>query len=327
MIGALHLPWVRSPAPERPRVARVALPRRKLTGTSTDSAPFGIFLPQGWTEDRARSRGSTPKGKRVKIAVCVKEVPGANAKRRHDEHSKRLAREGDQVLNSYDSHAIEAALQLRESGVLGDDATITAVLMGPASASRTLQKALALGADDALHITDEALAGSDILATGRVLAAAIAKHGPFDLVLLGQQASDSDCWALPGVLAELLEAPVVTQAAKLDVADGNVTVERQTELGYERLKLSLPAVVSVSDAINTPRYPALKAIMAAKKKPLTSVSLADIGIDADVVGQAGSGTTVLAFTPPPPKSGGEKFEDDGSGADKIVEFLVSRNLV
>jgi electron transfer flavoprotein beta subunit len=263
----------------------------------------------------------------VKIAVCVKEVPGANVQRRHDEGTKRLARDGDQVLNAYDSHAIEAALQLRESGVLGDDATITAVLMGPATATRTLQKALALGADDALLVTDPELAGSDILATGRALAAAIAKHGPFDLVLLGQQASDSDCWVLPGVLAELLESPVVTQASKLELSGGNVTVERQTELGYERLELSLPAVVSVSDAINTPRYPALKAIMAAKKKPLVQVSLADLGLDAATVGQAGSGTTVLEFTPPPAKSGGTKFEDDGSGAEKIVDFLVSRNLV
>ncbi|MBC7462332.1 MAG: electron transfer flavoprotein subunit beta/FixA family protein [Thermoleophilia bacterium] len=263
----------------------------------------------------------------MKIAVCVKEVPGANVPRRHDESTKRLLRDGDQVLNSYDSHAIEAALQLRESGALGDDTTITAVLMGPPSASRTLQKALALGADDALLVTDEGLVGSDMLATGRALAAAIAQHGPFDLIILGQQAADSDCWALPGVLAELLEAPVVTQAAKVDVSGGFVTAERQTELGYEKLELSLPAVVSVSDAINTPRYPALKAIMAAKKKPLVTVSLADLGIDAATVGQAGSGTRVLEFTPPPPKSGGEKFEDDGSGAEKIVQFLVSRNLV
>ena len=263
----------------------------------------------------------------MKIAVCVKEVPGANVPRRHDESSKRLVREGDQVLNSYDAHAIEAALQLREAGGDAADATITAVCMGPDSAARTLQKALALGADDAVLVTDAGLEGSDILATARALAAAIAKHGPFDLVLLGQQASDSDCWVLPGVVAELLEAPVATQASKVDVAGGSVTVERQTELGYEKLTMSLPAVVSVSDAINTPRYPALKAIMAAKKKPLERVGLGDLGLDASAVGTAGSGTSVLAFAPPPAKAGGVKVEDDGSGAAQIVTFLAGRNLV
>jgi electron transfer flavoprotein beta subunit len=263
----------------------------------------------------------------VKIAVCVKEVPGANVPRRHDDATKRLVRDGDQVLNSYDSHAMEAALQLKEAGGDAADATITAVCMGPEGASRTLQKALALGADDALLVTDPALEGSDILATARALAAAIAKHGPFDLVIMGQQASDSDCWVLPGVLAELLEAPVATQAAKVELSGGSVTLERQTELGYEKLSLTTPAVVSVSDAINTPRYPALKAIMAAKKKPLVKVSLADLGLDASQVGTAGSGTTVLAFMPPPAKAGGVKIEDDGSGAEKIVEFLAGRNLI
>ncbi|MCW2922002.1 MAG: Electron transfer flavoprotein alpha/beta-subunit [Thermoleophilia bacterium] len=263
----------------------------------------------------------------MKIAVCVKEVPGANVPRRHDESTKRLVRDGDQVLNSYDAHAMEAALQLKEAGGDAADATITAICMGPEGATRTLQKALALGADDAVLVTDPALEGSDILATARALAAAIVKQGPFDLVLLGQQASDSDCWVLPGVIAELLEAPVATQASKLELSGGTASLERQTELGYEKLSLSLPAVVSVSDAINTPRYPALKAIMAAKKKPLEKLGLADLGLDAGQVGTSGSGTTVVAFAPPPAKAGGVKIEDDGSGADKIVEFLAGRNLV
>lgn len=263
----------------------------------------------------------------MKIAVCVKEVPGANAPRRHDDSSKRLVREGDQVLNSYDAHAMEAALQLKEAGGTASDATITAVCMGPSGAARTLQKALALGADDALHISDPALEGSDILATARALAAAIIKHGPFDLVLMGQQASDSDCWVLPSVLAELLEAPVATQASKLELSEQGAQLERQTELGYESLALTLPAVISVSDAINTPRYPALKAIMAAKKKPTITLTVADLGLSVDTVGTAGSATTVVAFAPPPAKDGGVKIEDDGSGAEKIIEFLAGRNLV
>jgi electron transfer flavoprotein beta subunit len=266
-------------------------------------------------------------GEAVKIAVCVKEVPGAATSRRHDEATMRLVRDGDQVLNAYDAHAMEAALQLREAGGDAAEATVTAVCMGPASAARTLQKALALGADEAVHIADEALAGSDILATARVLAAALIKHGPFDLVLMGQQASDSDCWTLPSVLAEMLEAPVATQAAQLELAGGSARIQRQTELGYERLALPLPAVISVSDAINTPRYPALKAIMAAKKKPVHAVSIADLGLDAAQVGTAGSGTKVLALAPPPAKAGGIKIEDDGSAADQIVDFLVGRNLL
>jgi electron transfer flavoprotein beta subunit len=261
----------------------------------------------------------------VKIAVCVKEVPGGTAARRHDPETKRLVREGDPALNSFDSHAIEAALQLKEGGALGE-VQVSAYCMGPEGAARTLQKALALGADDAVLVTDPALAGSDILATARALAAAI-KRGGFDLVLMGQQAGDSDCWALPGALAELLEVPVVTQGSSLAVADGRVSVERQTEAGYEKVAAALPCVVSVSDALNTPRYPSLKAIMGAKKKPLETVGLGELGLDAGQVGEAGSGTVVHAFAAPPSKQAGTKLEDDGSGADRIVEFLAGRNLV
>lgn len=262
----------------------------------------------------------------MKIAVLVKEVPGKTAGLRHDPVTKRLIREGDQVLNAYDSHAVEAALALRESGG-ATDATVTAVCMGPASAARTLQKALALGADDAVHVTDEAFAGSDILATARALAAAV-KRGGYDLVLLGQQAGDSDCWTLPGMLAELLEMPVMTQASKLELESGTtVAVERQTEAGYEKLAATLPAVVSVADSLNTPRYPSLKAIMGAKKKPLETLSAGDLSLAAGDVGEAGSGTQVLAFTPPPAKSHGQKIEDDGSAADQIVAFLASKSLI
>ena len=258
----------------------------------------------------------------MKIAVCVKEVPGTGT-RRIDPGSKTLVREGDQQLNPYDSHAVEAALTLREAN---EGATVTAVLMGPEGASRTLQKALALGADDAVHVTDPALAGSDILATSRALAAALAK-GSYDLVLLGQQAGDSDCWVLPGVLAELLEWPVLTQASSLSIDGGVAHVERQTEIGYEKLSSELPAVVSVSDAINTPRYPSLKAIMGAKKKPVATYHLEDLGLAADAVGAAGSRTTVLELEAPPAKGGGVKIDDDGSAAEKIVEFLTSKNLI
>lgn len=261
----------------------------------------------------------------MKIAVCVKEVPGSAVVKRHDSATKRLVREGDQGLNTYDSHAIEAALQLKESGA-APDAQITAFCMGPAAATRTLQKALALGADDAVLITDPALEGSDILATGRALAAAISA-GEYDLVLLGQQAGDSDCWALPGVLAELLEMPVVTQASKVELAGTSLSLERQTEAGYEKLGMDLPAVVSVSDAINTPRYPSLKAIMGAKKKPLEQRSVGDLGLDASKVGAAGSGTTVLEFAQPPAKESGIKLEADAASVERVVEFLAQKSLI
>ena len=261
----------------------------------------------------------------MKIAVCVKEVPGSSAPRRHDPATKRLVRDGDQGLNAYDSHAIEAALQLKESGA-APDAQITAFCMGPAAATRTLQKALALGADDAVLVTDAALEGSDILATGRALAAAIARGG-YDLVLMGQQAGDSDCWALPGMLAELLEMPVVTQASKVELSGSDLTLERQTEAGYEKLGMTLPAVVSVSDAINTPRYPSLKAIMGAKKKPLEQLGLGDLGLDASAVGTAGSGTVVMAFAEPPAKDAGIKLEADEGAVDRVVEFLAQKSLI
>lgn len=260
----------------------------------------------------------------VKIAVCVKEVPAATAARRHDPSTHRLQRDGDQVLNVYDAHAIEAALVLRESGAAAD-AGITVFCMGPSGATRTLQKALALGADEAVLVTDPALEGSDILATARALAAAIAAGG-FDLVLMGQQSGDSDCWALPGVLGELLEMPVVTQASKLELAGTAVSLERQTEAGYERLGAELPAVISVSDAINTPRYPSLKAIMGAKKKPLVQMSVAELGLDAGSVGTAGSGTTVLNLAAPPAKESGIKYEGDDA-TERLVEYMAHKSLL
>jgi electron transfer flavoprotein beta subunit len=264
----------------------------------------------------------------MRIAVCVKEIPDAGAGRRIDESTKRLVRAGDQVLNPFDGHAIEAALQLVESGATGDGTTITAVCMAPATATRTLQKALALGADDAVLVSGDEFVGSDIVATARALAAALSQGEGYDLVLMGQQAGDSDCWALPGALAELLGRPVLTQASKLELAGTTVTVERQTEVGYEKLEALLPAVVGVSDAINEPRYPSLKAIMGAKKKPTVTLGAGDLGLDASAVGESGSRTSVLALAPPPAREGGIKIEDEGGNSvDQIMEYLSQRSLV
>jgi electron transfer flavoprotein beta subunit len=256
----------------------------------------------------------------LKIAVCVKEVPDATAPKRIDPGTNRLDRSGEKTMNPYDAHALEEAVRLQE-GAAGADSQITAICMGPEGALRTLHKALSLGADEALLVTDAALAGADIAATARVLAAA-AKHVGADLVLLGQQASDSDSYVMAAAVAEHLQWPLVTQVARLDLTGNGVQAKRQSETGYDVIEAPLPAVLSVSDAINEPRYASLKAIMGARKKPQHQVALADLGVTA------GTGTEVLELTPPPAKQGGRRIEDEGgNSAEEIVAFLLERKAI
>jgi electron transfer flavoprotein beta subunit len=256
----------------------------------------------------------------LKIAVCVKEVPDATAPKRIDPGTNRLDRSGEKTMNPYDAHALEEAVRLQE-GPAGADSQITAICMGPEGALRTLHKALSLGADEALLVTDAALAGADIAATARVLAAA-AKHVGADLVLLGQQASDSDSYVMAAAVAEHLQWPLVTQVARLDLTGNGVQAKRQSETGYDVIEAPLPAVLSVSDAINEPRYASLKAIMGARKKPQHQVALADLGV------AAGTGTEVLELTPPPAKQGGRRIEDEGgNSAEEIVAFLLERKAI
>jgi electron transfer flavoprotein beta subunit len=259
----------------------------------------------------------------VKIAVCVKEVPDAGAARRIDPGTKRLDRSGEAALNGFDVNAVEEALRVKESGA---DAEVVVVSLGRASALDSLRKALAMGADRAVLVSDEAAAGSDLVATSRVLAKALEREGA-DLVLFGQQSSDSDGAVLWAAVADRLRLPLISQAAELTVADGKATVKRQTEFGYDRIEAPLPAVIAVSDAINEPRYPSLKGIMGAKSKPQETLSLADVGVAADEAGDAGSRTEVLALAPPPPRGESRKIEDDGSGAQQILDFLVEKKLV
>jgi len=256
----------------------------------------------------------------MKIAVCVKHVPEGSA--RLDAGSKRLDRSGEGALNHFDANAVEEALRLK-----GDsDTEVVVVSMGPEKAADSLRKALAMGADRAVLVSDDALAGSDLVATSRVLAKALEREGP-DLVLFGQQASDGDGAVLWAAVAERLRRPVVSQAAELSVDGSTVHVKRQTEFGYDVIETALPAVVAVSDAINEPRYPSLKGIMGAKKKPSETVSLADLGIDAGDAGEAGSKTEVLALGSPPARADARKIEDDGNAAQVIVDFLVEKRLV
>src|SRR3984893_10581371 len=209
----------------------------------------------------------------MKICVLVKEVPDAAVEKRINPSTGRMDRSGEKNLNPYDTHAIEAAMQIREGGAVHVD-EIVAVTMGPESAVRALHKAVSLGADRSLHLTDEALAGSDVAATGYALSKALEKEQP-DLVLLGQQSDDGECYTIGAVVADHLKLPCLTQVIKVDIADDGLRCERQAEYGYDTVQVGLPAVISVGDAINEPRYPSLKAIMGAKKKPLDSITTGD----------------------------------------------------
>jgi len=263
----------------------------------------------------------------LKICVLVKEVPDAAVEKRIDASTGRMDRSGERNLNPYDTHAIEAAMQLREGGALEVD-EIVAVTMGPGSATRALQKVVSLGADRSLHLTDEGLAGSDVAATGYALSKALEKEEP-DLVLLGQQSDDGECYTIGAVVADHLKMPSLTQVIKMDVSGNALTCERQAEYGYDTVELELPAVISVGDAINEPRYPSLKAIMGAKKKPLETLAAADVGIDMSLVGGDGSRVQCGEFHDPPAKAAGEIIEDEDTDetVSRIVAWLDERKLI
>jgi len=261
----------------------------------------------------------------LNIAVCVKEVPSAASAKRLDPSTNRLDRSGDSELNPFDVHGLEEAIRLRESGQQVDE--IVAVCMGRENAQRPLQKALALGADRAVLLTDPALAGSDISGTAYALATVLEGQNA-DLVILGQQASDADCYVMAAAVADHLRRPLVTQVASLSPEGGTLRAKRQTEHGYDVIEAPLPAVISVSDAINTPRLPSIKAIMGAKKKPTDQVSAADAGIDPARVGEAGAKSVVRSVSPPPAKQEGRRIEDSGGdSAGAIIEFLAERGVI
>jgi len=266
----------------------------------------------------------------LKICVLVKEVSDAAVEKRIDPSTGRMDRSGEKNLNPYDTHAIEAAMQIREGGAIEVD-EIVAVTMGPESAVRALHKAVSLGADRSVHLTDAALAGSDVAATGYSLSKALQKEQP-DLVLLGQQSDDGECYTIGAVVADHLQMPSLTQVIKMDVDESGppaLRCERQAEYGYDTVQLALPAVISVGDAINEPRYPSLKAIMGAKKKPMETVGAGDIGIDASLVGEAGSRVQCGDFHDPPAKSAGQIIEDEDTNetVEKIIAWLEERKLI
>jgi electron transfer flavoprotein beta subunit len=257
----------------------------------------------------------------VKIAVCVKQVPEGT--KRIDPSTKRLDRSGEGALNAFDANAIEEALRLKEAT---GDGEVVVVSLGPAKALDVLRKALAMGADRAVLVSEDAAAGSDLVATSYALAKVLEREAA-DLVLFGQQAADSDGAVLWAAVAERLRRPLVSQAAEVAHADGKVTVKRQTEFGYDVIEAPLPAVVAVSDAINEPRYPSLKGIMGAKSKPQETLSLSDLGIEGDRAGDGGSRTEVYALNDPPARGEARKIEDDGNAAQQIVDFLAEKRLI
>jgi electron transfer flavoprotein beta subunit len=258
----------------------------------------------------------------MKIAVCVKQVPDATVHKKIDPQTKRLDRSGEAALNATDLNAVEEAIRVKEA----QGGEVVLVTLGPAKAADALRKALAMGADRAVLVSDGAAAGSDLVATSRVLAKALERQEP-DLVLFGQASSDGDGAVLWAAVADRLRRPLISQVAELTVASDRVTGKRQTEHGYDTISAPLPAVVAVSDAINEPRYPSLKGIMGAKSKPQETLSAGDLGVDAGSLGEPGSGTTVLALGPPPSRGDSMRIEDDGSAAQTILDYVTERRLL
>ncbi|MGZ4601968.1 MAG: electron transfer flavoprotein subunit beta/FixA family protein [Kineosporiaceae bacterium] len=259
----------------------------------------------------------------MKIVVLVKHVPEPTAPLRYadDLTLDRSSVEGR--LSELDEYAIEQAVRLVEGGL---SATLTFLTMGPTRALEGLRKALAMGGDDAVHVSDEALHGSDALATSLVLARAIERIG-FDLVLTGMGSTDAEMSVVPAMVADRLGVPQLTFAGGLSVVDGSVTIRRDSDTAVEEVVASLPALVSVTDQTGEARYPSFKSIMAGKKKSVTTWTLADVGVEPSLVGLAAAATAVRSVAPKPPRQAGAVVTDDGDGAARIADFLVAQKLL
>jgi electron transfer flavoprotein beta subunit len=260
----------------------------------------------------------------MNIVVLVKQVPDTYSERQLRESDGALDRDAsDAVLDEINERAVEESLRLKE--VHGGEVAV--LTMGPDRASEAIRKALSMGADRAVHLCDAALEGSDAVGTAHALAAAIRAVDGVDLVVAGNEASDGRSAAVPAMVAEVLGVPALTHAREVTVEGSTVTVRRETDDGVTVLRADLPAVVSVGEKINEPRYPSFKGIMAAKKKPVTTLSIVDAGIDAARVGAAGALTSVTSAAPKPAKGAGEKVVDDGDGGAKVAAFLVAQKLI
>ncbi|WP_395106663.1 electron transfer flavoprotein subunit beta/FixA family protein [Actinomadura sp. SCN-SB] len=259
----------------------------------------------------------------MNIVVLVKQVPDTESPRRLKSDDSTLDRAAaDGVINELDEYAIEEALRVKEA----HGGEVTVVTMGPDKATDSIRKALAMGADKAVHLVDDALSGSDALQTSYAIQQVLGRTG-FDLVILGSESTDARTGVLAAMLAERLGVAQLSLANKVEIDGTAVTIQRQTDYGFDRVEASLPAVVSVVEKINEPRYPSFKGIMAAKKKPVETLSVADAGIDAGQVGLAAAATAVVDFAEAPPREQGQIVTDEGDGGVKIAEFLASKKFV
>jgi electron transfer flavoprotein beta subunit len=259
----------------------------------------------------------------MNIVVCVKQVPDTATERKLKSSDSTLDRDAaDGLMNELCEYAVEEGLRIKEAH--GGEVTI--LTMGPGAASNTIRKALSMGADKAVHLSDDALHGSDAWQTSYAIQQVLGRTG-FDLVILGSESTDARTGVLAAMLAERLGVAQVTLANKVEIDGSTIRIQRQTDYGYDKIEASLPAVVSVVEKINEPRYPSFKGIMAAKKKPVDAPSLEDAGIDASKVGLAAAWTEVVEFAEAPPRAKGQIVTDEGDGGAKAAEFLASKKFV
>jgi electron transfer flavoprotein beta subunit len=263
----------------------------------------------------------------MNIVVCVKQVPDSWAEKKLNPADNTLDRDAtDAVVNELDEFAIEEALQLQEKLGGPDECKVTVLTMGPEKAIESLRKGLQMGADDGVHVVDDALHGTDALGTSLVLAKAIERLAP-ELVILGSESTDARMSVVPAMVAERLGRPQLTFANKVELDGEAISIHRQTDYGYDRVEATLPALVSVVEKINEPRYPSFKGIMAAKKKPVETLTLADLGVSAEEVGLAGAWSGVEGFAARPPRQAGTIVTDEGDGGVKVAEYLATQKFI
>ncbi|MCW2881024.1 MAG: electron transfer flavoprotein beta-subunit [Sphaerisporangium sp.] len=259
----------------------------------------------------------------MNIVVCVKQVPDTATERKLRSDDNTLDRDAaDGVINELCEYAVEEALRIKEA----HGGEVTVLTMGPSKAADTIRKALAMGADKAVHLLDDALHGSDALSTSYALAQTLKKIG-FDLVVLGSESTDARTGVLAAMLAERLGTPQLTLARKVDIDGSTISVERVTDYGFDKVEATLPAVVSVVEKINDPRYPSFKGIMAAKKKPVETLGVSDAEIDTAQVGLGGAWSEVAEFAVAPPRAAGTIVKDEGDGGSKAADFLASKKFI
>jgi electron transfer flavoprotein beta subunit len=258
----------------------------------------------------------------VKIVVCMKETPSTTAEKRFAPDMRLERRKEDAIINPFDEYTIEEGLRQQEK----HGGEVIVLCMGPATANDTIRKALAMGADSGVLVSDDALAGSDAIGTARVLAAALKKIG-FDLALFGSAAADSYGGVVPSAVAELLDMPLLSFASKLDIDGGTAKIQRQAELGYNEVEASLPALVSVVKSINEPRYPSMKGIMQSKKKPIDTWNLTDLELDTGTVGAGAAREKALGAEKVATARKGEIYQGNDGAADRVIAFLVEQKVL